>query len=82
MKALIISFSAVVLSIGMVSMTNAAPPDWASEQGKTQSAEHGGNNPGQGHDSGNQGESKGKGHLDGHIGNTRGVGHHEVPDPE
>ena len=77
MKRLITSLAALVLSIGMISMAGAAPPDG---KGNAQ----GGNNSGHGHDEGNNGGANGKGHQDGHTGHTNGVGHTEesVVDPE
>jgi len=73
MKKLITSLAALVLSIGMVSVAGAAPPD---DKGNAQ----GGNNPGHGHDERNNGHANGKGHQDGHTGNTNGVGHNEESD--
>ena len=74
MKTLITFFAALMLSISMISVSSAAPPNG---KGNAQ----GGNNSGQGHVSGSNGHTNGKEHQDGHTGNTNGVGHigGEVP---
>jgi len=66
------SLAALVLSIGMITVANAAPPDG---KGNAQ----GGNNSGLGHDEGNNGHANGQGHQEGHTGHTNGVGHNEGP---